>query len=681
MAVYYGFKNALMNSTKKFIASDLIIEYDDNDVSLVKLKTGPKTGKELYKDCSYLSGNGSSVSQYERNKQYRKDELVYIGSELKRVNSDFISDDSHSNDSDAFISDITAGNLIDIVEEPEIPICLGSIKTDNSLDFPTNPVSGNWVLIEDCVNTASTQAGIGVFNGTTWDILPIPTGTFTFPEPPSDSKYYFRKVDTGNTTGSWEAFTEVSGNDIEVTIKQLDGNTNDQVIIKSGELVYDTARGIIVVGDGTKKLGQLQAFYSSTLTKNDIISLLTYTPEDVSNKGQANGYAPLDANGLVPTSHLPAALTNVYSKIEVDTKDTDTLNSATTLVNTEATRATGVETGLRTDLDAHTSDTAIHVTQSEKDGWDAKVDQSDLTGYDNHLADTAIHVTQADKDKWNGMNTAYYVLQVSDLPTTDVNVGSMGYVQTSAAGVTPVVCDQYIWDGSAWQPYDAGQISLQFNWGNIQGKPSSTPLSIDNAITVAHNHANRNVLNKIGQSPAGNFTYNGVEIGVRVVFLDNENLLPAVGEVDTLYVIYIDSRVRNYPSISVYRDGSYQILGRGTQDAAPVVGDMSILQSEYYSVVAGSTYKITITPNKFFAFMPVEILREIEGLKNQTKVIVPLDDPSEYKYDEDLLVVDQNNKLKIDIKEKKTNLDTVADIYYSSVDVDLSYYKDVDSIE
>ena len=92
-------------------------------------------------------------------------------------------------------------------------------------------------------------------------------------------------------------------------------------------------------------------------------------------------------------------------------------------------------------------------------------------------------------------------------------------------------------------------------------------------------------MDKIGQSAAGNFTYDGVEIGVKVMFLANENMLPTIGELDTLYVIYEDGRVRNYPSISVWKDGSYQVLGRGTQDSAPAVGDMSILQAEYFSVV------------------------------------------------------------------------------------------------
>ena len=645
-----------------------------------KMKMFVGNGKKWYK-LPEVQG-GAKIEEYKQGQPYTKDSLVFLDDILARALTDFTSNDTLATVQESFKSDLDNAYLIRMTrEDVSVPECLGSVKTDNASDLPTLAIKGNWVLIENCVNTANGQAGIGLYNGTSWDINPIPQGTFTFPEPTDDGKLYFRKRDTGNTNGQWEAFTKVDGNEVEVTIKTKSDLADNTYVPKANELVYDTNRKILVIGDGTTSLGSLKAFYgNSTLTANDITTALGYTPEDSSKKGQANGYAPLDANGKVPTGNLPDALTNTYSKTEIDNKDTATLNSATTLVNTEATRAKGIEAGLRTDLDNHISDTVSHVTQADKDKWNAKVDNSDLTDYDNHISDTVIHVTQADKDKWNGMNKAYYVTNVSDLPATGNQIGNIGYVQVSAAGVTPVVCDQYLWDGTAWKQLDANQISLTFTWGALQGKPASTPLAIDNAVTVAHSHTNKTVLDKIGQSAAGNFTYDGVEIGVKVMFLANENMLPTIGESDTLYVIYEDGRVRNYPSISVWKDGSYQVLGRGTQDSAPAVGDMSILQAEYFSVVKGSQYKITFSPNQYFAFLPVEILREIEGLKNQEKIIVTVDDPAMFKYNDDLLNVNASSKLTISIKEKETDLDTVSDFYYSHVDIDLSDYKDIDNI-
>lgn len=681
MAYYYGLKNALMASTKQFGSNDMIVEFDNTDPTKVKMKVGPRSGKQTYANLNYVSADGSKVSEYEQNKNYKKDELVYLGKELKRVVADYTSDSTQILVEDSFKDDLTNNKLEDITEDIDIPICLGSCKTDTSADLPTSAIKGNWVLIENCTTTAPNQAGIGVYDGTNWTIMPIPSGTFTFPEPAADGKLYFRKVDIGSTNGQWEAFTTIDGNEVEIQIKSLKDSIDGAKVPKQNELVWDSERNVLVVGDGTTNLGNLKPFYENTLTASDITTALGFTPENSANKGQANGYAPLDANGKVPAGNLPDAVTNTYSKTEIDQKDADTLASATTLVNTEATTARTNENAIRTDLTNHVNDTTIHVTQTDKDNWNAKVDTSDLTNYDNHLSDTVIHVTQADKDKWNGMSTAYYVTNIASLPSTGVNVGSMGYVQVSAAGVTPVVCDQYIYDGTQWLPYDAGQISLQFNWGNIQGKPASTPLSIDNAVTVAHNHANMNVLNKIGQSTAGKFTYDGVEIGAVVVFLDNDNMLPATGEDNVLYVILEDSRVRNYPSISVWKDNAYQPLGRGIQESAPVVGDMQILQAEYYSVTPNTVQKISVTSNQYFAFMPVEILREIEGLKNQSKEIVDMKESTDYKYDSDLFDITADNKLKIHIKSKPTNVDTVSDYFYSSVDIDMSSYKDVDSIE
>ncbi len=623
-----------------------------------------------------------TVKEYQQGQEYTKGTLIAFGDILARALVDFTSDSTLSSTEDSFKFDIDSNNLIKITKEDvSVPECLGSVKTDNAADLPAIAIKGNWVLVENCANMAPNQAGIGLYNGTSWDIHPIPQGTFTFPEPSDDGKLYFRKRESGNAEGEWEVFSTIDGNNIDFTVKTKSDTTDNSYVPKANELVWDTNRKILIIGDGTTTLGNLKAFYGTAVTSADILTAIGYTPENIADKGQANGYAPLDANGKVPTGNLPDSMTDTYSKTEIDNKDTAVTNAITTLLNTESSRAKGIEDTLKTNLDTHIADTTIHVTQTEKDAWNAKLNSSDLTDYDNHIAETDIHVTQAEKDKWDGMNKAYYVSNISDLPATDNQIGNVGYVQKSAAGVTPVVCDQYIWDGSKWNQLDANQVSLTFSWGNLQGKPASAPLSIDNAVTVAHGHANKTVLDKIGQSASGNFTYDGVEIGVKVVFLVTEKLLPSEGADNTLYVIYEDSRVRNYPSISIWRDGSYQVLGRGTQDAAPAVGDMNILQSEYFSVIAGSTYSITVNPNQYFAFMPVEILREIEGLKNQEREIINFNDASMFSYNEDLLNITPSSKLTISINKKETHLDTVSDFYYSYVDIDLSDYKDIDNIE
>ncbi len=51
--------------------------------------------------------------------------------------------------------------------------------------------------------------------------------------------------------------------------------------------------------------------YKSSLTQSDITAGLGYTPIDSTTKGQANGVAELDANGLVPSSQLPSYVDDI----------------------------------------------------------------------------------------------------------------------------------------------------------------------------------------------------------------------------------------------------------------------------------------------------------------------------------------------------------------------------------
>ena len=514
------------------------------------------------------------------------------------------------------------------------------------------------------------------------EIIHCNSGTAKIPEPTDDEKLYFRSRQTGNKSGEWKLFTTVDGNEIQLTISKKDSSSDEgNYIPKAQEFVYDLDREVIVLGDGKTTLRNLRAFYNVSIVKDDVVSALRYNPESILNKGIANGYAPLDANGLVPIGNLPKNLTDTYSKTEIDSKDSDTLTNVTGLINSEASIARNNENLIKSDLDTHIANNVIHVTQSDKDTWNNKVEQTDLIDLNNHIADNIIHVTQSDKDKWDGMNQAFFVNNVKDLPTADNKIGYIGYVKTSPDGITPIACETYIWDGTSWQKLDQNQISLDFKWGNIIDKPKSTVLSIDNSVKVAHNHNNKTILDKIEQSTTGNFMYDGVEIGVKAKFFNTEKDLDSNGEENTLYVVYSDSRVRGFPSISVWRDGAFQILGRGTQEAPVTVGDMNILQAEYFSVEANKSFVINLTSNQFFAFMPVEILKEIPGEKDQEKILVDFSNSSDFKYNNNLLDISKDLHLKISIKEIPTILDKVDDTYFSSVEIDLSEFKDIDLIQ
>lgn len=227
---------------------------------------------------------------------------------------------------------------------------------------------------------------------------------------------------------------------------------------------------------------------------------------------------------------------------------------------------------------------------------------------------------------------------------------------------------------------DATGVSLDMKWGNIQDRPSSTPLTIDNTVTVAHSHVNKAALDKISQTDNGTFTYNGEPIGIRAIFCANDNTLPTEGEPDVLYVVYKDSRVRNFPSISVWDEGVFQILGRGTQEAPPSVGEMSILQAEYFSVSANAVFNITITPQTSFCYMPVEILKEVAGSQNVTIEVVNFNNPDNFTYNNNLFDITSTKFLQINNKPLDTTVATVGDFFFSEVSVDLSEYIDIKEI-
>lgn len=62
-------------------------------------------------------------------------------------------------------------------------------------------------------------------------------------------------------------------------------------------------------------------------------------------------------------------------------------------------------------------------------------------------------------------------------------------------------------------------MDFQVNWDSIQGKPTSSTSSIDNAVTKAHQHTNMTQLEKIGET-GNNLTYNGQIVATQWVSTD-----------------------------------------------------------------------------------------------------------------------------------------------------------------
>jgi hypothetical protein len=80
----------------------------------------------------------------------------------------------------------------------------------------------------------------------------------------------------------------------------------------SGAATYSSSTGVLNI---PQYQGGVTSFNTRTggvvLSLTDVTTALGYTPENVANKGLANGYASLDGSGLVPAAQLPSYVDDV----------------------------------------------------------------------------------------------------------------------------------------------------------------------------------------------------------------------------------------------------------------------------------------------------------------------------------------------------------------------------------
>jgi len=511
-------------------------------------------------------------------------------------------------------------------------------RTRDEDAFPLDPLTGHWVMIDDCNRTSPGNPGLAVFDGTSWIVCAFEAGAGQFdiiPEPDADGELYLRSRDFGQP-GRWVQYTAVDGTTHTITsnVKNL-SNPSDAIWIPAqGELVYIADEHNFTIGDGVSRLNVLPLMYAADAS-------LGYTAEDVANRAMPNGYAPLDGNAKVPLSCLPESLADSVSENEVENIVYEVQQYLQTIINTEIVNRQIDTTELQDEITDHTTDAGIHVTPLEKQSWNSKLEQTDLQPYNNHVQDSDIHVTLTDKLRWDGNMAAILVNTVQEMQAIDpatLKLGDICFVRLTNPGVTPAQYNKYVWYGTdGWQKEQDTATVIDLDWGSIANKPAASAMEIDSAITQAHKHVNQLVLNNINQNAAGNLTYNGVPIGATIFFLQDESLLPAIGQTDALYVIYQDRRLTNFPSISVWKGASYEILGRGLGDSSIVVGDMVIQQKELFGVIAGSEFMLTLAPSLQFAFMPMEVLKMVQGAKNQTMPYSNFSNPYLFTYHHDLV--------------------------------------------
>lgn len=131
-----------------------------------------------------------------------------------------------------------------------------------------------------------------------------------------------------------------------------------------------------------------------------------------------------------------------------------------------------------TDLTAHTSNTTIHVTASDKTNWNGKANKATtLAGYGITDAMTAEQITQAINDAIGSVTGISFEV-VDSLPST----GESGkiYLVAHAHGAKDQY-DEYIYYNGAWEKIGSTDIDLSNYW-NMDNLVAITNGEIDNIV-------------------------------------------------------------------------------------------------------------------------------------------------------------------------------------------------------
>lgn len=516
----------------------------------------------------------------------------------------------------------------------------------NESERGTDTVYSKITDIEKVVDELTTQQGIQ-------DVI--------------DDKKYLR------TQNAWVEFDSVDGNVIKMQIKT--STTDTGYVPAAGEFVYLSDKQALVLGDGTTVVANLKDIRST-----DDGTQLDYTPENSANKGMPSGYAPLDANGLVPTANLPANVISSYTKAEVDQKVKDTADKAALDLNTEVTNRGNADTQLQKNIDDHIADGVLHITATERDAWNAKLDQVELDDLNAHMTNQDIHVTVADKNRWDGRMSARFVNSIDEMnqiDTATLGLGDICYVKKEDdPTIGQVQADTYVWYGNeqgGWNKEDKDNSVVSVEWSGIKNGPNATTLQLEYAAKNAHEHANKIQLDQIAENARGVLTYRGNEIGASVLYFDTDNLLPTEGKNDVLYVIQQDSSAFNQPTIRKWESGNYHILCRVYQNTPAPTTNTRLLQSNVTTTAVNQLVHINVNKDSDYKYGPINILKQGPAGQARTETLT---EPTNYEYEPHMLKV-SNGKVMLGDKVWFPEKYKVEDSIYYSVETDLSSIKNI----
>ena len=259
------------------------------------------------------------------------------------------------------------------------------------------------------------------------------------------------------------------------------------------------------------------------------------------------------------------------------------------------------------DYNVHVADAVIHVSQADRNKWDAVDNKADASALTAHTGDTTIHVTAEDKSKWNGK---------ADASALTAHTGDTTIHVTAA--------DKQTWDAVTGKANDADVMHLTGNEivGGQKTLVNLLPLKGEFLGTEASNNgrsllyflANRDTQNQSGifltkfrQNKAqgamsGNdivyLSFDCLENSVRTNNGLRINFLNFVGDIPQRFILWsgITERLLGAASAPWSDVSTNQINGLNPSSLGMPDLDNGIDISGYITVVANANKESLYTP-------------------------------------------------------------------------------------
>lgn len=325
----------------------------------------------------------------------------------------------------------------------------------------------------------------------------------------------------------------------------------DSIRDKFGKIIYPKTLIKAVYEENTNR--RLDNLLGDKADKTYVDTELDKKIDTVVDKGlSTNDYTTTEKNKLSgieagankyihPTTHLPSIIKQDVNNRFVSDAEKSTWSSKEPAITkkTAFNKDFGTEAGTITEgndsrlSDARTPKSHTHIKSEVGLGNVDNIQQATKAEFNTHNNDSIKHITGNERTKWNGKQDALgYIpedsinkgkangyapldsnikIPLSILPDiakqqtyvvenlaernnlSDLIMGEKCYITTDS--------DSYIWDGIKWVVLaKADWENVNLEWTNINGKPDSNVIDIDDAVAQKHSHNNKSIIDTITQT-------------------------------------------------------------------------------------------------------------------------------------------------------------------------------------